>query len=116
MTATIPIVVISQGWPCWLSTILSLKLPLQAVFVPPDFREAFVCFGVDVPWRGLDDWEDLSHWPSDWSSHTILGSGAVTFVHTILSKLKVEHDGVLLFATDVIVCGCHPRDIWGSLH
>ena len=28
-----PIVVVAQGWPCWLSTLLSFDLPVCAVFM-----------------------------------------------------------------------------------
>ncbi len=86
VVADTPIIVISQDWPCWLSMVLALKLPMVAVFVPPAFREVFHSFGVAVPWRGLEEWGELSAWPSAWDSLTVLSSGSILFVDTILYK------------------------------
>ena len=36
-----PLVMIAQGWPCWLSTVLAFDLPMLAVFMPWQYREIF---------------------------------------------------------------------------
>jgi hypothetical protein len=108
-----PIVVIAQEWPCWLSVILALQLPVVTVFVQPVSHNVFMSFDVAVPWCGLDEWEDLFSWPSDWDFLTILGSGSVLFVDTILPKLRGHHNGVLLSALDIIAHGCKSWDLHG---
>ena len=57
----------------------------------------------------------MFNWPSDWDSFTILGSGSVSFIDTILSKLKGQHDGILLYASDILARGQKPQDIMGLL-
>jgi hypothetical protein len=115
VVADTPIIVISQVWLCWLSTVLALKLPMVATFVPPAFREAFHSFGVAVPWQGLEEWGELPAWPSAWDSLTVLSSGSILFVDTILSKLKGKHEGILLFALDIVARGRKVRDLKGLL-
>jgi hypothetical protein len=97
-----PIVLVSQGWPCWLLTVLALNLPLAAVFVPPSFRQYFSLFDIPVPWLGLDDWTEMSDWPGDWDSYFVLASGSPTFAHNLSTKLKGHHKGILLYAADII--------------
>jgi hypothetical protein len=108
------VVVVAQGWPCWLSTVLTLNVPLEVVYVSPAFCKHFLLFEVEIPWRGLDDWTDLFTWPAEWESHTILAAGSSTFVHTFLTKLNSHHMGVLLYATDVIFRGQQMCDILGQ--
>jgi hypothetical protein len=94
---------------------LALKLPLVSAFVPPCFPNVFQPFDYAILWRDLEEWGELLNWPSDWDSFTILGSGSVSFIDTILSKLKGQHDGILLYASDIVARGQKPQDIMGLL-
>ncbi len=39
------IVVISQGWPCWLAAALALGLPVVDVFCPQHYHRLFLSAG-----------------------------------------------------------------------
>ena len=91
------------------------QVTLVAANVLPALSGVFVTLDVSVPWRGLDDWCNLLSWPSDWVTVTILGSGYPTFVHTILTKVKAHHDGILIFASNVVARGKKARDVMGLL-
>ncbi len=88
VVSTNPVVMIAQMWPCWLPTISALNTPFAAVFVSLVFCELFVSFGVEIPWRGLDDWTELCSWPVEWDSHTILATDSPTFAGLILTKKR----------------------------
>jgi hypothetical protein len=116
VATTTPIVLVSQGWPCWLSTVLALHLLLEAVFVPQNFRHFFRSFDVTVPWCGLDDLTKMLDWPGNCDSHTVLASGSPTFANTLSTKLKGHHKGILLYATDFVLWGRRMQDVQGLLH
>ena len=84
-----PISVIAQNWPCWLSTVISLALPLQQVFVQERFHNMFP---VPKRYKLSPSWHSLEHLPALCltSPTFVLGSGSIEFLEE------------LTFATDIL--------------
>ncbi len=80
-----PFIVICQSWPCWLSTILALRLLLHGAFFPKQCHNLFKLTGwasSDALWGTLEE----INLPSS-SSCFILGSGSFTFFQSFLETL-----------------------------
>jgi hypothetical protein len=93
-----PFIVICQSWPCWLSTILALCLPLHRAFFPKQFHDLFKLTGwasSDASWSTLEE----INLPSS-SSCFILGSGSYTFFQSFLETLH-RNPCSFIFSLDV---------------
>lgn len=65
------VVVLSQGWPCWLPSLLSLRIPVMDAFFPGKFHSLFD--GQRV-WKTAHDFE-----ASHYTKAVLLGSGSRKF-------------------------------------
>ena len=74
-----PLVVVEQRWPCWLTSVVSLALPLEKVFVQDRYKNLF-----DEPTsiKLMSCWSSLDHIHgfSNYSAVNILGSGSLKFL------------------------------------
>ena len=97
-----PISVIAQNWPSWLSTVLSLGLPLKQVFAQERMRGLFPVMTKTK--LSPFSWNALDRLPSiDLDAPTyILGSGSISFLeelaHTTDSVTQCEG---MWYAVDV---------------
>ena len=100
------VVVITQDWPCWLSSVVAMNLPLAAVFLSKAMQSLFAAREY-IPLVSLDSrWEV----PPDWTSYTVLASGTHEWFSFISTKLSA-HVGPFIYATDVFFRGRRPRDV-----
>jgi hypothetical protein len=100
------IVVIAQEWPCWLSAIIALKLPLMVAFITKEFQSMF-----NVPqYAPLLMFADMWEAPEEWNSCTVLASGSNEYLGFVRSKLK-HHEGPFIYSTKPIVKNRCRRDI-----
>jgi hypothetical protein len=98
---------ITQGWPCWLSTILSFDLSLEAAYVALSFCPFFSPFVEDtcvIPWCDLADLRNLVHWPVAWDSSPVLVSGSQDFLILLMSKIS-GHVGPFIHALEIVFAG-----------
>lgn len=65
-----PVVLVAQGWPCWLPSLLSLRIPLGYAYFPTRFHEVFG----DLTWQTAHDFERRHL-----NSAILLGSGSRKF-------------------------------------
>ena len=96
-----PIVMVSQGWPCWLSTALSLSLPIERVYAHSMFESMFSTPSnnkLTPDWYGLGDLTSLS----DVNHAFILGSGSYDFLEQLPRDIPKSCRG-FMFAVDVDV-------------
>ena len=89
--------VVCHGWPCWLPSILSLRLSLIGAFFPEDFHKYF-------PPLPSTSWGTIAAWYREVSfppkSCIVLASGSFEFFRrSILPKLSTLR-GPLVFAMD----------------
>jgi hypothetical protein len=74
-----PFVVIAQHWPCWLTSVASLGLPVETVFVQGRYKRLFdepTCVKLISSWSTLDQLLGIR----DCSAFNILGSGSMEFL------------------------------------
>lgn len=94
------IIVIAQQWPCWLSTVLSLALPVKRIFVQPRFRDVFPVptdHKITPSWSTL---EQLSTLGDDVSEYYFLCSGSNHFLTELPHSIRDSSAG-FLYAIDV---------------
>ena len=97
---------IAQEWPCWIMTILALKLLLSAAFISKEFHSVF-----NTPaYVPLTQFAVLWDVPPDWNSCTVLASGSHNNLSYVLTKLR-HHEGPFIYATDIVVKGRQGQDI-----
>ncbi len=116
------IVMIAQGWPFWLSTILAFDLSLEAAYIASSFCPFFSPFVEDmriIPWRDLADLRNLVHWQVAWDSSSVLVSGSQDFLIHVMSKIS-GHVGPFIHAMEIMFTGhqmCLTEGLyekWGS--
>jgi hypothetical protein len=93
------IIVIAQQWPCWLSTVLTLRLPVVGAYFSSRFHHHFTVpnsLKLMPGWSTVDDFKCISE---EFSECTILASGSINFLATV-ERVCVLHKGVLAFAVD----------------
>ena len=92
-----PFVVIAQHWPCWLSSLISLTLPVEKIFAQMGYQSVFVESTHD---KLKSCSFPLDHIPTSGSFKTcsVLGSGSIEF----LSELP-RH---ILFQSSTFVYAC----------
>ena len=108
-----PFIVICQSWPCWLSTILALCLPLHRAFFPKQFHDLFKLTGwasYDASWGTLEE----INLPSS-SSCFILGSGSYTFFQSFLETLH-RNPCSFIFSLDVRFPHITQQDVKCQFH
>jgi len=110
MSSGDPIVVVAQGWPCWLSTLLSFDLPVCAVFMPRHYWGIFSEMEKGYICKDLQEWSEMNPWPTDWEQHSVLASGSDSFLPMVAGKLK-PHRGLFFYSTDVVFTGTCMRDL-----
>ena len=93
------IIIIAEGWPCWLPAVLALRLNLRTVFAPTKFTK---CFGLSPPqdWICLQELVSSPVLPAMWNASCVLASGSVRFCDSLLSKLQ-EHVGPFIYTVDM---------------
>jgi hypothetical protein len=102
--------VVCQGWPCWLATALSLKLPLIGVVFPRALHELFTLgeWGDgSVAWHDLAYFEQLTELPRHC---TVLASGSSTFMDEVRHRMPY-HQGGFLFCVDTSFDRWTERDL-----
>ena len=108
---------IGQEWPCWLTTVLALKLPVLEVYMSPEFGNVFT----GVPYSRLESLDVMKYVPHAWNECTVLASGSHEYLSFLLTKLRY-HEGPFIYSTDIVFKGRRPRDVkrlyqaWTSLH
>ena len=110
MSSGDPIIVIAQGWPCWLSTLLAFDLPLCAVFMAWQYWGIFSEIVKGDKCKDLEELSRMDWWPADWDQHSVLASGTNSFLPMVIIKLK-PHQGLFIYSTDVVFAGTRTRDI-----
>ena len=93
------IIVIAQQWPCWLSTVLALRLPLIGGYFSSQFHKFFLVpdsLKLMSSWSTIESFRDLS---DEYLECTILASGSMNFLTTV-ERSCVGHEGALIFAVD----------------
>ena len=108
------IIIIAEGWPCWLPAVLALRLNLQAVFAPMKFAK---CFGHSphLIWKCLQELVSSPVLPTMWNTACILASGSVKFCEPLLTQLQ-SHTGPFIFAVDMKFQGIRTRSLAGACH
>ena len=107
---------IGQEWPCWLTTVLALKLPVLEVYMSPEFGNVFP----GVPYSRLESLDVMKYVPHAWNECTVLASGSHEYLSFLLTKLRY-HEGPFIYSTDIVFKGRRPRDVkrlyqaWTSL-
>ena len=94
------IVVVAQQWPCWLSTVLALRLPVIGGFFASRYHTYF-----DIPdtlkltpsWSTVDT---LSSHSLALEHATILASGSLAFLATVEAWLR-SYTGPFIYAVDM---------------
>jgi len=103
------IVVICQGWPCWLTAALALGLPVVDVFCSQHYHEIFLSAGwnlKDVVFHNLVMFRSLMI-PQD---HWVLASGDIEFFLIVQAKMQ-WYQARFLFSVDVRFDRYRPRDL-----
>ncbi len=101
------IVVIAQGWPCWLSSILAFGLLLEAAYIGSSFFSFFSLLVEDtrvIPWCDLANLCGLVHWPVAWDKSPVLVSGSGDFLNLVMSKIS-GHVGPFIHAMEIVFTG-----------
>ena len=110
---TTGVVVVSQDWSCWVSTLLALQIRDVQVFAPVVYQRWFEgAEELDWRWRSVKEFSE-SRWSTVWDNYTVLSSGSMQFLPQVMSKLKT-HVGSFVYATDVVFAGRRVRDIQRS--
>ena len=94
-----PVVVISQGWLCWLSTVLSLRLDLIGGFFASRFQAFFQApdsLSLESAWATMDK---LMPHISRLSGCAVLALGSLTYL-AALEHTLATHDGPFAYAVD----------------
>jgi hypothetical protein len=66
MSSGNPIVVIAQGSPCWLLTLLSFDLPVRSVFMAWQYWGMLSEMEKKDTCKDLEELSKMDHWPADW--------------------------------------------------
>ena len=93
------VVVISQGWPCWLSTVLLLQLELIGGFFALRFHAFFQVpdsLSLESAWATMDK---LTPHISRLSGCAVLALGSLTYL-AALEHMLATHDGPFAYAVD----------------
>ena len=105
-----PIIVIAQHWPCWLSTVIGLQLPLVGGYFAARFHTFF-----QLPRSSLNlmsSWSTVEHFCGighTYANCTILASGSMNFLATV-ERGCAGHTGALVFAVDHFFPRSNMRD------
>ena len=94
-----PLLVVGQHWPCWLSTQLSLRLPLVGGFFASRFHQFFQ---VPDTLKLIPTWSTVDNLHSclaPLGSQAVLASGSLSFLASLEVAL-VGHEGLFAFAMD----------------
>ena len=100
------LVIISQGWPCWLSSVSSLRLPVAGGYFPAPLHHYFPALPSWSMPKLMTSWSE----PKDFLDYTenaralpssvcLLLSGPIKFCRQLLPRLR-EHPGPFMFAID----------------
>ena len=92
------IVIVAQYWPCWLTSVVSLSLPLEKVFVQGRYKRLF-----DEPTnvKLMSSWSSLDHIHgfNNYRTANILGLGSMEFL-TELPKPLVRESNAFIYAVE----------------
>lgn len=94
------IIVIAQQWPCWLSTALSLHLPVVGAYFSSLYHQYFIVpdsLNLMTSWSTL---EDLCPLDESLSNCTVLASGSMNFLPKV-QHILAAHSGPFIFSADV---------------
>ena len=75
------VIVIAQGWPCWLPAIWGLRIPVMALYAPTLYRPIFLDgldeLGVEEKDMGCTfcEFQTIAEWPEEWKTHCVLVQG-----------------------------------------
>lgn len=93
-----PIVVVAQHWPCWLTSVVSLSLPLEKVFVQGRYKRLF-----DDPTnvKIMSSWSSLEHMHGfdNHATCSILGSGSMEFLKELPEAFR-QHSHSFVYAVE----------------
>ena len=105
-----PIIVIAQQWPCWLSTVISLRLPLAGGYFALRFHTFFQLpsssLNLMLSWSIVEHFCGIDHACADC---TILASGSMNFLATV-ERGCAGHTGALVFVVDHFFPQSNMRD------
>ena len=94
------LIVVASQWPCWLSPVLSLRLPLAGAFFPKTLHALFKPPAAWSQPKLMDSWstyEDFLQLNLPSVPLIVLASGQGGKLLEVLSRLK-DHKGVFMFA------------------
>ena len=98
------LVIVAQAWPCWLSTALSLSLPVDRVYAPARFQSMIAGISTKnklIPsWSTLDAMSTMSNYGPE---VIILGSGSFTFLLELPRQI-FQSCHCFIFAVEVDFC------------
>jgi hypothetical protein len=119
------IIVVGRQWPCWLPSVLALRLPLAGAFFPSKYHQFFVepkCWSsprLMTSWRTFDDFTTLSSFPSCPPARPliVLASGTSQFLDN-LRPLLGPHHSQIIFCVDKCLARVSIKDAhrhWNQL-
>ena len=100
------LVIVAEGWPCWLPSVSALQLPISGGYFPPRLHKLFP----NIPhWSQpqlMSRWKHTNEFLRYTENHHSLPSsvclliwGSIQFYHNLLARLQ-EHPGPFIFAID----------------
>ena len=94
-----PILVLAQQWPCWLSLVLSLDLPLKGVIAQACFANVFARSSQA---KLKSSWSTLEHLTSfsDYIDCNVLASGSIEFLEE-LPRAVIHQSVVFIYAVEL---------------
>ncbi|EJK66977.1 hypothetical protein THAOC_12045 [Thalassiosira oceanica] len=90
VTPTKKLWIVADQYPVWLVAAVALRLPIERVQAPEDFKEEFP--EVSAVWHGLGG--GLTASPS--ADTLVLGSGSQSFLQSVCAKLRHHKGGKIL--------------------
>ena len=98
------VMVIAQGWPCWLPSLLSLRIPVTNAFFPTKFHPLFEGSGT---WKTAHEFEAVHA-----TKAVLLGSGSRKFWTThFVPALRRLTSGCAMFCVDVPFASVRSRSV-----
>ena len=102
------VIVVAEEWPCWLDSLFSLNVPVQAAYITKEIDTLYPHY---AHWLSpLSVFEAMVEIPEEWHDYVILGSGSHDFLRLIMPKLR-HHVGPFIYANEVVFANQRTLDL-----
>lgn len=108
-----PILVLAQRWPCWLVSIISLRLTVVGAYFPTHLHKFFKRPTVLSSWASVEAWMELV--PVLPQPVIILGSGSLDFFKSTFLHQKTVSQQPFVFVVDSDFSKINPRRVGAYL-